>query len=552
MKKTTLLLSTLIAASFSASSTAADTPDMPNLKILAESTTGWVRNFNPFIGGRSDFAYEPLMVFDMIDSTVEHSWLATGYEVSDDLKVITVDLRKGVKWSDGEDFTADDVVFTYEYPRSHPAIDGAGLSKKVEKVVKINDHKVEIHVAEPNAFAARDLIGEGTKIIPQHIWSKIKNPESAINENPVGTGAFTEITRFTPQVYIQCKNPYYWNEKIEINCLEFPQYSSNDAALEMLAKGDIDWAGIFIPDIERTYTSKHPNNKYWFPASDAVRLTLNFNTKNEGANKAFNDVEFRKAFNLAMDREAMIMVGAYGYVSGGNPATNLPQSMWAYRDTQADKTFAEFYQYDVEKAKTILKKAGYKDVDGDGYLENPDGSKLSFKIQVPSGWSDWVNNTSIAVEGLRAAGIDAGVITPEANVYAQNWEANDMDVTFAAGTLQNSVWKFYEYTMHSRYAGTGAWWSTGLTNYANPQVDAWIAELGRTKEKSAQQEIISKIERHFADNVIQVPLYYNGVWYVYNDSRFTGWASEDNQITHPAPWSGMSRMVHMQHIKPKK
>ncbi|MCY9856229.1 ABC transporter substrate-binding protein [Vibrio mediterranei] len=550
MKKT-LLLTSAIAASMVIPAHAEESSSMPNLKILNEFSTGWVRNFNPWFGGRSDFAYESLYIFDILDSKNVHPWLATGYELSDDLTVLTVDLREGVLWSDGKPFTADDVVFTYEYPKAHPEIDTGGVSGKVDKVEKVNDLQVKIYLKEPNAFAARDVLGETVRIVPKHIWEGNDSPAQSTNDNPVGTGPFTEIQRFTPQVYVQCRNPNYWNKDLKIDCLEFPQFSSNDAALEMLSKGIVDWAGIFIPDIERTFVSKHPNNKYWFPSNDGVRITFNYKTENEGANKAFHDVNFRKAVSLSMDREAMMMIGSYGYVVGGNPATNLPKGMWNWRDEQADKTWAEVNQYDINKAKQLLADGGYKDTNGDGFVENPDGSKLTFKIQVPSGWSDWVNNTSIAVEGLRMAGIDATVVTPEANAYAKNWETANFDATFGAGSMQSSVWKFYDFTMGSEYVQSPVWWSTTVSNYVDPQLDQWISELGLTKDEDQQKKIAANVERYFAENVIQIPLYYNGIWYAYNDSRFEGWANEDNQIGHPAPWNGMSRLVHLMNLKPK-
>lgn len=209
-------------------------------------------------------------------------------------------------------------------------------------------------------------------------------------------------------------------------------------------------------------------------------------------------------------------------------------------------------KYDIEAAKTLLAEAGFKDVSGDGFVENPDGSKLNFRIQVPSGWSDWVNNTSIAVEGLRAAGINATVVTPEVNAYSSNWESANFDAQFGGGSLQSSVWKFYDFTMHSRYQKTPMWWSTASTNYVNEQVDQWIEELGQTKDETKQKEIVAKIERHMAENVIQIPLYYNGVWYTYNDSRFEGFANAEDPFIHPAPWDGMSRFVHILNIKPKQ
>ncbi|WP_394245093.1 ABC transporter substrate-binding protein [Vibrio astriarenae] len=548
----TLSASLIFALATTAPSFASDDSpsEVPNLKVLVDSTTGWVRNFNPWIGGRSDFVHESLMIFSQLDSSEVYPWLATGYELSDDLKMITVQLREGVKWSDGETFNADDVVFSYTYPTLHPEIDGAGMGSRVEKVVKVNDYVVEIHLVEANAFAAEDLIGGSVKMIPKHVWENIDSPAAHTNENPVGTGPFTEIQRFTPQVYVQCRNPHYWNKELQVNCLEFPQYSSNDAALEMLAKGDIDWAGIFIPDIERTFVEKHPNNKYWFPSNDGVRITFNYDTKNEAAKEAFSNVRFRRAMNLAMDRDAMIMIGAYGYVEGGNPATNLPKTHWTWRDQTADNTWNELYRYDIAAAKQELTKGGFKDINGDGYLETPSGKPFSFRVQVPSGWSDWVNNTAIAVEGMRMVGINASIVTPEVNSYAQNWANNDFEATMAAGSIQSSAWRFYDQTMHSRYAQTGIWWSTSMHNYTSADLDNLIETLGKTRDLAKQRELSGKIEQIYAEQAVQVPLYYNGAWYVYNDSRFSGWATEENPFVHPSPFEGMDRLVHIMNLKP--
>ncbi|NLS11670.1 ABC transporter substrate-binding protein [Vibrio sp. SM6] len=549
MKK--IILTSLLSLVLSPTALHAEENPMPNLKILAESSNGWVKNFNPWIGGRTNFVYEPLVIFDPYLSDVEHMWLATGYELSSDMKTITIKLREGVKWSDGEAFNADDVVFSYLYPKQHPAIDMSGNASRIEHAEKIDDYTVKVTLKTANAFAKYEVLGEGFLIVPEHVWSKVASPAQEVNAQPVGTGPYTEIARFTPQVYVQCKNPHYWNEKVTVNCLEFPQYSSNDAALEMLMKGEVDWAGIFIPDIEHTYTKVNPNNHYWFPSNDGVRLAFNFETTNENAAKAFSNLNFRKAVSLAMDREAMMYIGSYGYVEGDNPASNLPKGLWNWRNEKADKTWSEFYQYDIEKAKALLSEAGFKDTDKDGFVNNPDGTPFSFRIQVPSGWSDWINNASIIVEGLRYLGVDATIITPEVNAYAQNWMQNNFEAGLVSGGLQPSIWAFYSYTMHSKYAQSGIWWSTSMHNYRNAEMDAAIDTLSVTSDKATQLALVDKIENHLAENVIHIPLYYNAVWYQYNDSRFTGWATEENQITNPAPFAGAARLVHLTHIKPK-
>ncbi|MGR5269088.1 ABC transporter substrate-binding protein [Vibrio astriarenae] len=528
----------------------AEQTNVPNLKILSEQTTAWTHNFNPWLGGLSsaEFAYEPLYIFNLLDDTKEYPWLATSYQMSDDLTQLTVKLREGVQWSDGAPYTAKDVLFTINYTIENPSIDTTGLGSSVTKVELVNDYEVIISLAKKNAFSHLDILT--TKIIPEHIWKDISDPAQQVVRNPVGTGPFTEIERFTPQVYIQCKNEHYWNEELALSCLEFPQYSSNDAALEMMGKGETDWNGIFVPDIERLFVNAAEGNKYWFPSGDGVRISLNFETKNEGAKKAFNDINFRKAFNLAMDREAMRDFGAYGYVQLGNSATNLPASLESWRSEDADGIWKRYSQYDIKAAKQYLADSGYKDVNGNGYVENPDGSELRFVVQVPSGWSAMVNNAMIAIDGLRAAGINAHLITPEVQAYSQNWRGGNFDATFGGGSIASSGWKFYEYTMHSSYAKGGQWWSTTMTNYKSEELDSIIQSLGVTLDPEEQRSLGSKIEQHFAENLIQVPLYYNAIWYSYNDSRFTGFFNEENPIAHPAPFEN-NKLLHVMHIKPR-
>ncbi|MGR5285309.1 ABC transporter substrate-binding protein [Vibrio maritimus] len=549
MKKLKVIVGIIATAYAFAGS--ADT-QIPNLKVLSESSTGWVENFNPWIGGRTNWVYEPLVIFDPLNSENVYFWLAESYTMSEDMKSLVVKLREGVQWSDGEPFTADDVIFTYDYSKQHPEIDTSGIGERVTSADQLDQYTVRFNMREPNAFAAYDVLGDNFLIVPKHIWSNIEQPAKEINKKPVGTGPFTEITRFTPQVYIQCKNKYYWNDDLSINCLEFPQYSTNDAALEMLSKGQVDWAGVFIPDIERTYSSKNPNNKYWFPSADGVRLTFNFDTENESARRAFNNVEFRKAVNLAMDRDAMIYIGAYGYVVGGNSASNLPMGLTNWKDEKAEKVWSKFYDYDLKRAQKILNDAGFVDTTGNGYVNHKDGTEIKFRIQVPSGWSDWINVATIAVEGLRNIGIDVTIVTPEANAYAQNWADNNFEAQIAAGSVQPSIWKFYDYTMHSNYSHNNLWWSTGMHNYKSNELDSMIDELSQTLDTKHQSDLVAKIEMYNAENVLNVPLYYSGVWYEYNDSRFDGFASEENPFIFPAPFGGLYRLVHVTHIKPKQ
>lgn len=134
------------------------------LTLSSEQTTTFVRNFNPF-GQTSaryttlDFMYEPLVVFNRLQGNTPHYRLAESYELADDLKSITFTLREGLKWSDGEALTADDVVFTYDYIKKFPALDFISVSAQLASVEKVDDRTVRFNLNEPNSLIANTIVG---------------------------------------------------------------------------------------------------------------------------------------------------------------------------------------------------------------------------------------------------------------------------------------------------------------------------------------------------------------------------------------------------------
>ena len=522
---------------------------------LYQFVSGWNRNFNPFLRqleSAKGFVYEPLVIYNGMTNE-EIPWLAESVLLEDDLQTIIIKVRKGIKWSDGVEFTADDVEFNFNYLKDHPEIDFGGLwsdGGQLKSVQKIDDFTVEVVLNNKNAFGKSTLFNEFF-LIAKHIWENVEEPTKKVVENPVGTGALTEVIKFTPQLFVMGRNPYYWKaDELKIDKFFWPQFNSNDAAYDMLQSGKVDWAHIFIPEIESVYVAGDENKKYWFPSHDGVRITMNMMTENKDNLKAFKDINFRRAFSLAMNRKDMMNIGAYGYVKGGNPATGLPPLLWSWRNPEADKVWSEYYTFDLNKAKQILADAGYKDIDHDGYLENPDGTKIKFDIQVPSGWTDWVNNTQIAVEGLRKVGINANVATPEANAYIENWGTGNFDSQFCSNNLMPTIYKFYDFTMSSSYFHTNNWWSAAQTNYPNEERDALISELKITGDKEKQRDIVDKIEMMYANEIPQIPLYYNGKWFTYNTSRLTGWANEDNPYIDPSLADHDNKIIHLLHLRP--
>ena len=150
----------------------------------------------------------------------------------------------------------------------------------------------------------------GIFVVPKHVFSKVADINKFLNPNPVGSGPFVRVSKFSTQSYVLEKNPNYWRKgSPKIPCLQYIQATSNDAALLQIVSGQADWTHNFVPNVEKAYIAKDRNHYHAFYATTAYPISLMFDTQKY----PYSIVAFRKAVSRAIDRNKVSKLGEYGY-----------------------------------------------------------------------------------------------------------------------------------------------------------------------------------------------------------------------------------------------
>jgi peptide/nickel transport system substrate-binding protein len=502
----------------------------PPLVVGADAgSPTFIDNFNPFNGQRMGrlFMYEPLAIINPFSGQAT-PWLATSWHFTDPLTLV-VQVRSGVKWSDGVPFTAQDVAFTFNLLKQYPPLDSAGLWQ-VLKSVEAKGSEVVFHYATPAVPTLSQILS--TPIVPEHVWAKVKDPVKYTDPNPVVTGPYV-LASFAPYEYILKKNPLYWQaSKVQVPEIVFPSTPSNNQLFELkLADGKYDWAYVFIPDVQSTYASKSPYNRYWFAQGGIVGLFMNLKKP------PFTDPAFRRAIAYAINRVAIAAKAEYGYV------TIAPQSLLTMPAQKAWLNPAlpnqGYIPYDPAKAKQILEQAGYT-WNAQGQLEQ-DGHTISFTLQIPTGWTDWIQTSTIIAQDLGKLGIQVNVITPTAGVvFADQSDGNFEASLSGAGGQPDPYWSYY-YLLNPH--NTYGWVSQKTTQL----LDNWRATVNLAQQKHDAYELQSILFQ----KVPFIPLFYGGLWNEYNTQHYVGWPSPSDPYTSPTPWMAGAPLMVVTHLHPR-
>jgi peptide/nickel transport system substrate-binding protein len=534
-----------------APSASAQSSDLKLVTVSQEQQATWIKNFNPWLTGDNvrwpthAGIYEPLLIYNEITGET-HPWLATEWSWSADNKSLTFKLQDGVKWSDGEVFDSADVKFTYEYLQAHDDLPSTGIRNALPNIASVeapDASTIVINFKEVNTTNLWD-IGE-SMIAPEHIWKDVTDPATSTNEKPVGTGPFTVIGEFQPQYWEIHKNPTYWQEGLPaFDGFRFPSYPTNDAANLATLNGENDWAGNFIPDVDKTFVSKDPDhNVWWFPP---IGATVHLYAQTTVA--PFDDVNVRKAISMAIDRPQIVKVAMYDYTRPAD-ATGLSDAYPSWFDQSVADSGKAWVTRDVDAANKLLDDAGLVK-DGD-VRTTKDGKKMEYDLLVVTGWSDWVSSVQIISQNLEDIGIKATVTPMDFAAWIEKVQKGDFNLSIGWASGGATPLNFYRGIMGSATLNpVGQLSNENWHRYSNKEADAALAELASTSVQDEQIAAGNKLQQIYSDNAPAIPLFPGPEWGEFVTTRFTGFPSADDPYGQLPTWELPARLRVMANIKP--
>ncbi|EIO0097587.1 ABC transporter substrate-binding protein [Staphylococcus pseudintermedius] len=454
------------------------------------------------------------------DLKIKPKILSWEKDKNDDLKY-TFKVKKGIQWQDGNPFTINDWVFTletladpdYDGPRYSgvAVIQGAeekrnGQADRISGIKKIDDYTAEITFKEHKANNLLELwtsapISEKVfKDIPVKDMAK----SDAVRKNPIGIGPY-KVKRIVDGESVELvKNKDYWRGEPNIDNINL-RVVEQTSMTQALENGDIDMATITAPIAKEIKDSGSENLQLLQAPSTSyaiVGFVLNdYDKKAQKIGKErpkYQDKKLRQAMAYAINRKEWIDAFYYGY---GKPLNGLiPSAHWS----GAKEGNVKEYKYDVDKAKQLLDEGGYKDKDGDGFREDPQGKPFVVNLKHYAGSNPTFEPRTAALKGYwEKVGLKTKVEMEEFGKYSSDLEKSSKDMEVYFRTWQQGS----DPDPSELYRSTALW---NESRYNNPKADKILDEAVDTKvvgdDNDKRKEKYLEWQKIMAEDVPVIPI----------------------------------------------
>ncbi len=453
-----------------------------NPNTFVESSIGDARRLNPVIandaasGAINDQIFNGLVKYDKDIKIVGD--LANRWEVSNNGKTVTFFLRKGVKWHDGEEFTAEDCLFTYQkLIDPNVATPYSSSYMDVLKAEVIDKYTFRVTYKDPFSPA---LESWSMGMLPKHLLAGKDINTDNFNRNPVGTGPYRFKEWIAGQKIVLNANDQYFEGRPHIDQFIYRIIPDSSTMFQELLSGGVDMMGLNpLQYLRKSETRRIRENyvKFRYPANAYTYLGYNLR------NPLFEEIRVRQALSYAINRQAIID----GILLGlGRPCTGpFSYVSWAYNP------HAKSYSYDPELARRMLEEAGWKV--RNGILEK-NGRPFRFTIMTNQGNSDRIRTAEIIQQNLKAVGIDAEIRVMEWQAFLDQVDKRSFDAIILGWSMSRDP-DLYD-IWHSSKTKKGEY---NFIGYKNAEVDQLLVEGRRTFDMEKRKKIYYRIHAILAD-----------------------------------------------------
>lgn len=480
--------------------------------IIGQSSE--VANLNPMIQPRTPDSNVQCLIFDYLvipDENLNYVGdLAESWDISDDGTVYTFHLQEGVKWHDGEDFNADDVVFTLTALASPEYTGGnegrvmsivgaseyqAGTADSVEGIKKIDDYTVEITLASPNAAFLSNMY---VAMLPEHILGDESPADwgnDDFNRAPIGTGKYKFVEWEAGQYISLERNDEYFGTMPSIENVVV-QFGADTTLVAALLNGEIDVLyNLPATEIENV-EAVDGVGVYNYEMMSVYYIGLN------QLDPDLSDLRVRQALAYALDKQTIVDT-VYGETA--TVANDIfPDNHWSHNP---DVTV---YEYNPEKAMALLEEAGYTMNASTGYYEK-DGETLHLTYDMSTS-TDGRQVAALIQQYWKAIGVEMEVIEQDfATLAYSKLLPNNATEETTAESFQCYTLGFgveadpEEYNAYlSTSTGAGSW---NFIHYSNPQVDELFQQQLLETDPDARADCFHQIAQIISDDVPWIPLY---------------------------------------------
>jgi peptide/nickel transport system substrate-binding protein len=524
--------------------------------------------WNPFLPGRQlsqgyhQAILEPLFILNYETGQIS-GWTGESMVPNDTLDAWTLNLRPGVMWSDGEPFTADDVVFTIRMLIDHAPdlIGSADMKEWVANVDKTDDQTVVFKLNKPNPRFQLDYfsvrIWGSVNIVPKHIWEGYDpltfTYYSPVKGWPVGTGAY-KLESISPTEFTYLRDDNWWGAKTGFAHLPEPEKlvwtwaGPEETRAALMADGQLDSLMDVTLGTFKAIQARNPNVIAWFPQLpyawlDPCARNFEFNT----AVPPWDNKDMRWAVNYAIDRNQILNVAYEGttlvskfFFPAYGPLNKLVDAAEAAGDYDRNPIMV----HDPAKAKQLIEANGYT-MGPDGFYQK-NGQQLGMTITTSDTATEHQRIIAVEVEQLQAVGINAVQKNEAEAVWGDNRDYGRFETRQAwdnCGSV-NEPWNSMDSLNQKWVVPIGTRASRNPWRWSNAQYSALVDQMGTLPLGDPQiQDLFVKAADIYLSELPTIPITQAKKLIPFDTTHWTGWPTSTNNYIHATTWWQMTPVI---------